>query len=162
MDKYEGKLTKPYDAAIFVYEVLRKLGSGKIDTFSNRFLSQKTQYFAQIFGVAPSYHFNLYIRGPYSPALTQDLFAIHEIGRAYQKKRFVSDELEERLKLLKDFLKDKEPRQLEVIATLHWLLKVAGLSFADAKKKITQLKKTTDAEFHQAFKNIQVIKQQIK
>lgn len=162
MDKYEGKLTKPYDAAIFTYEVLRKLGSGKVDTFRDRFLSQKTQYFAQLFGVSPSYHFNLYLKGPYSPALAQDLFAIHEIEPDYQKKRFVSDELESRLKLLKDFLKDKEPRQLEVIATLHWLLKAAGLSASTAKEKLAQLKETTDSEFNQALRNIQVIEKQTK
>ena len=162
MNKYEGKLTKPYEAAVFSYEVLKKLGSGKVVTFSDRFISQKTQYFAQLFGVSPSYQFNLYLRGPYSPALTQDLFAICGIDSDYQKKRFVSDELEDRFEQLKDFLKGKEPRQLEIIATLHWLLEVAELSIPDVKKKMIQLKEVTDIEFSQALKSIQVIRKQIK
>lgn len=162
MNKYKEKLTKPYDAAFFVLEVLKRLGSGEVNTFNDRFLSQKKQYFAQVFGVSPFYQFNLYLRGPYSPSLRQDLFALQNIEPEQFKKKFVSDELEKRFKQLKDFLSDKESRQLEIIATLHWFLKVAKLPISSAKNKLEQLKEATDIEFRQAVRSIQIIEKQTK
>ena len=47
--------------------------------FNERLILQKTIYLMQSFNLFIGYHFNWYIRGPYSPVLTKDAFKlIHE------------------------------------------------------------------------------------
>lgn len=155
------KFTKPYDTAVFAYDVLRRLGSGKVSSFIERLLSQKTQYFAQLFGVSPAYQFGLYVRGPYSSDLAHDLFAM-QLEKLPPLKKFVSDELENRFRQLDKFLEGKDARSLEIISTLHWLMKVVGLTTKDAKTKLQQLKEATEIEYQKAIQSIEKIEQQIK
>lgn len=140
-----------YDRALFVYYILRRLGAGRVDLFRDRLRSQKAQYFAQLFRVSPDYHFNLYIYGPYSPVLADDLFQIKKNGLRIKLGKFVPLELERRFQRLKKFINGKTNRQLEIIATLHWLLSIAHFSKQEAQKRIVNLKSATSDEVNYAF-----------
>ena len=154
MIRNNNSFTKPYNTVIFAYGVLKRLNSGNVNNFSQRFKSQKYQYFAQVFGVSPYYRFNLYLNGPYSPSLTQDLFKIRKDGIRIRVSKFVAEDLEKQFTQLEEFLKGKEQRELELIATLHWLFKVVGLSAERAKKRLIDLKNATNSEFKYAMNNI--------
>ena len=50
----------------------------QIQTFEDRLIAQKTICLAQAAGIQLGYHFGWYLRGPYSPGLTRDLFSVSE------------------------------------------------------------------------------------
>lgn len=147
----------PYDAALLAYSVLRRLGSGNIKTFEGRLKSQKAQYFAQLFGVSPAYRFNLYVRGPYSPDLAHDLFQIEENSIRAQEEKFTPEELEGRFQKLQGFISDKSTRQLELIATLHWLRRVAQLPVREATEKLAKLKSADEGEVSFSLNSVELL-----
>ena len=156
MNKYEGKLTKSYDTAIFAYTVLKRLGCGKIDTFEQRLKSQKVQYFAQLFRVSPSYSFSLYLRGPYSSDLAHDLFTIRDENNIdVDVSMFIPDELEERFIQLKKFIGEMGTRELEIASTLHLLVVIAKMNQVKARVKLKEWKGATENEIKEAFNKIE-------
>lgn len=146
-----------YDAVLLSCSVLKRLGSGDVDTFGQRFRSQKINYFAQEFGIVSCYPYNLYINGPYSPDLAHDLFQIKNNNIEVKAVKFAPDELEERFAKLQKFIEGKNDRQLEVIATLHWLIKKAKCTEAEAVKKIAEIKNASEGEIKYAFTSIKQI-----
>ena len=116
-------LKRDLDIVLLVRSILHRLGAGRLDTFKERLRNQKIQYFAQVFRVSPMYEFNLYIHGPYSPDLTRDLFGTQEYSIA--QTSFVALEAEARFNRLKAFVAGKAPRDLELLATYHWLKNIA-------------------------------------
>ena len=46
----------------------------KLETFTDRLIAQKAIYLAQTVGADLGYFYGWYLRGPYCPALTEDLF----------------------------------------------------------------------------------------
>lgn len=143
-----------HDAVLLTCSVLKRLKSGEIDSFNQRLKSQKVHYFSQLFGVSPSYSFNLYLRGPYSPDLAHDLFKIKNKGIRVRVSKFVPEELEKRFVNLEKFIAKKNNRQLEIVATLHWLIKIAKFSEFEAKKKLIELKEVSYDEVKYAFNSI--------
>lgn len=139
-----------YDVLLYLYSVLKRLGCGDVDTFEQRIVSQKTQYFAQLFGVSLRYNYNLYLKGPYSPVLANDLFEIKKLVSEQKIKpmlnKFIPEDLEERFSDLKEYLKGVTPRQLEILATYHWLKKVAGYPVKTARAELIVLKGATEKE----------------
>lgn len=149
--------TKEYDAAILAFSVLKRLGSGGVSSFDERLKSQKIQYLAQLFGVSPGYAFGLYLRGPYSSDLARDLFKIREAKIEANQEKFVPEELEERFVTLEEFIKGKSLRDLELVTTLHLLLKINTSGEKEATKKLIELKEATPAEVESAFEAIKQI-----
>ena len=154
MTDQENIFTQPYDVAVLAYSVLKRLGSGSVDYFSERLKCQKYHYFAQLFGVSPVYSFNLYIRGPYSPDLAHDLFEIKNQKIEANTEKFVPEELENRFNALENFIKDKDIRKLELSATLHWLMNIAKLSEPDAKERLKQIKSASAEEVEYAVESV--------
>ena len=150
----ENIFKNPYDAVLLTYNVLKRLNSGNVNTFEQRLRSQKIQYFAQLFGASPFYIFNLYLRGPYSPILAHDLFQINSKDIQIRTSKFIREELERRFLVLKKFINGKTNRQLEIIATLHWLIKKARFSNSEACKKLKELKMASLTEIKYAFNAI--------
>lgn len=144
MIKQENK--NEYDKLLYLLSILKRLDCGDVDSFQQRFKSQKTQYFAQLFGVSFRYPFNLYIKGPYSPELARDLYLIKKEGFRAVISRFIPEELERRMAFLKKYIGDMNDRQMEIVATYHWLVKVAGLPAVNAKDKLKELKRVSDSE----------------
>jgi len=137
---------KKEDDLLYVYSILRRLGSGEVNTFEQRLKSQKTQYFAQIFGLSLKYEYNLYLNGPYSPALAHDLFYIKENNIKSVEFTFAVVRLAEKYKALSQYLKDMTGRQMEIVSTFHWLRKVAGLNNIDSEDRLIKLKKANSEE----------------
>src|SRR5947207_10603765 len=48
----------------------------RLDNFPDRLVLQKAIYLAQAAGVQLGYQFHWYLKGPYSPGLTRDAFAV--------------------------------------------------------------------------------------
>jgi len=48
----------------------------KITFFQDRLILQKAVYLSQAAGLGLGYHFQWYLRGPYSPALTRDAYSV--------------------------------------------------------------------------------------
>ncbi len=142
----DHKFPRGVDTALLTFSVLKRLGTGRVASFDDRLRSQKVQYLAQLFKVSPEYPFGLYLRGPYSSQLADDLYRIQREGLDVREQPFTIDELEDRLRQLSSFLKGKDNRQLEVLVTLHWLLKIANLDLRDAKSKLIELKHATPYE----------------
>jgi uncharacterized protein YwgA len=154
MKEEKNLFTKSYDATLLTFSILKRLGSGGVETFSQRLRSQKIQYFAQSFGVSPYYRFSLYLWGPYSPALANDLFVIKNHNIDAKVDKFLSEELEKRFNNLKNFIEGKDDKQLELVATAHWLIKKAGFSEEKAKEKLIKLKNATLKEIEYSFNSI--------
>ncbi len=73
-----------------------------IDKFEDRLIAQKIVCLLQLKGVDLNYPCHLYVRGPYSPALTQDIF--NNTGRI---SKFQTDEiLDETTTIIVDRLKN--------------------------------------------------------
>lgn len=129
------------DTARYVEAVLHSLGAGKLNTFDNRLKTQKMQYLAQLFGITPTYSYNLYWRGPYSPHLSKDLFALQEVDHEPATVQFTITDLARRYKVLQEFVSTiKTNRQLELVVTMHWFSARLGLSEQSAFKKLLELK----------------------
>ena len=151
------KYTLDVDSVLLAFSVLRKLNAGKIDKFEDRLKSQKIQYLAQVFGVSPAYNFGLYIRGPYSAGLANDLFKIAEDKLEPDLSDFIPNILQDKFNKLNEFIKDKNNRQLELITTLHLLIKVMKYEVEQAVKKITEWKQATSDEINYSFSELEKI-----
>ena len=135
-------LSKAYDEVVLALGIIKRLKYLKIDSLNNRIQLQKGQYFAQIFGVSPPYEYNLYIRGPYSPHLCNDIYKLMEAKINPSETHFSSSEMESRFAALQDFLHNKTTRQLEVISTYHWLVKEVKMERKKALNKLRYLQNT--------------------
>lgn len=140
-----------YDDLLFVCSILHRLGSGGVDTFEQRLKSQKIQYFAQLFGVSLQYPYNLYVHGPYSPKLANDLYEIKREKIKPSSEHFVADYLEQRLAEAKKYIEGMSARQLEIVATYHWLMKVADFGVKEARTKLAKIKEVSEKELQYAI-----------
>jgi len=99
-----------------------KIHSFDINSFNSRVKLQKYVYIAkELFGIRLNYDFNLYLRGPYSTALARDYY---ELGN-YRSRSYRSslNRWRNNLYRFKDFVEGKETRELEILATTHFILK---------------------------------------
>lgn len=139
--------TKSGDEVFFVYSVLRRLGCGEMRTFEQRLRLQKVQYIAQLFNITFCYPYNLYVRGPYSPDLTADLFLAFRKHMEPDTAKFLAWDLEKMFQKANAFMKDLNNRELELVATMHWLLHRTKLSKLAMEKEFRKLKEPTSKEF---------------
>lgn len=101
----------------------------RLSSFDDRLILQKAVYLAQAAGVDLGYFFHWYLRGPYSPSLTRDAFAMaSEInGGLDDSDGWKFDETSiERLARLKPLIREAQPPQLaarlELLASVLFLL----------------------------------------
>ena len=148
-----NKLKYDLEISKFLCGVLKSLDAYKIDSFEDRFRNQKIQYLLQIFNLSPHFDFNLYIKGPYSPELTNTIF---EIKNNYDKEcieinKFVSPELQKNYNFLKFFISNKNNRDLELVTTVHWLKSNSRLNKSELISKLKEIKNATDDEISKVF-----------
>jgi hypothetical protein len=129
---------------------LDELGiDSSIDTIDDRKRVQKAVYLGQIARVDLGYRFGWYIRGPYSPGLTKDYFALADAvntGELDTQGRTLKPELRERLRTIRPLL--NPPREvslppedwLELLASLHFLRSVSKFDRDKAAARIRQEK----------------------
>jgi len=113
--------------------------------FDKRLIYQKMIYLLQSSGVSLGYGFTWYVRGPYSPGLTQALFDIDdETFKDAQNLEFVNnDEILKRIHKVRDNLEKYKdnPTYLEVLGSLVFIIKSSGKYMQDEELKKVLLQK---------------------
>ncbi|HTU91724.1 MAG TPA: hypothetical protein VMF69_16695 [Gemmataceae bacterium] len=120
-----------------------------IDTIDDRKRVQKAVYLGQIARVDLGYRFGWYLRGPYSPGLTKDYYALADAvnsGELDTQGRTLKPELRERLRRIRPLL-DPPPEGvlsqedwLELLASLHFLRRVSMFDSNKSTARIRQEK----------------------
>lgn len=127
--------------------VLDHLGTTDISSVDNRMEVQKAVYLAQAAGVTLGYSYGWYVKGPYSPSLTRDYYNLSgdEIAQATLKATAVEklDQVRALMEIAIDNL--GRPQRLELLASLHYLIKVSGMPVSEAKKRLNDTKKHVSA-----------------
>lgn len=134
--------------------VFRQLGIGK-DTFEARLISQKKMYLLQALGTDLGYRYNWYLRGPYSPALTNYMYAnldwLKDSGNELSKYS-LSDAAENNIKCVNELAQQsgsadlEEAAWYELLASLHYIYQnkkswsVTGTGLEDIFEKLRQYK----------------------
>jgi hypothetical protein len=109
--------------------LLKRIGNFEPTDFSSNFndrlILQKTIYLLEQFGLHIGYYFSWYLRGPYSPALTRDAYAIRKAYSKIVPAKFVDPKKERRFCEFLTFIKPFSRRHadLEKIASIHFLCK---------------------------------------
>lgn len=109
-----------------------------LDKFEHKLIIQKTICLLKILNIDAGYEFSLYVKGPYSPSLTHDLYFNKKQVTSLQTSYKVSEKEKETLKSILEFSNGLETTLLEIMATylfLKFILK------KDEKQAITELKK---------------------
>ncbi len=116
-----------------------------IDTLDDRKRVQKGVYLGQALGgLDLSYRFGWYLMGPYSPALTRDYYALNEAvesGEQLPAGARLRTRHAQRLSQLGEVLRSKpealnESDWLELVGSLHYLIRVKGLDRDRASNEI--------------------------
>ncbi|MCD9186302.1 MAG: hypothetical protein LUM44_07700 [Pyrinomonadaceae bacterium] len=122
-----------------------------ISTIENRVLIQKAVYFGQVAGTDIGYRFNWDQKGPYSGDLASDYHTLaNDISlgdKEYENKELQEPRKEDlhRIRSLMhvpDNVKLEQWDWLELLASLHYLKRVTGLSEEDSAQKIKKDKKS--------------------
>jgi hypothetical protein len=110
-----------------------------ISAFDDRLIAQKIVCLLELKGIDLGYSCSLYVRGPYSPDLTQDLFAFtREFETLKTNSRFSTDEKETAGELGRIF--GLRPVPLEVGATYGYYTLRQNRDPLEASKQVRRLK----------------------
>ena len=106
--------------------LFKRIGNFSMLTLNNRIIFQKTVYLMQAFGLYIGYRFSWYLYGPYSTGLARDGFGLIDVFKYSKPLEFIEDWAEERFEKFLDFIEPikKDPKQLEMLASLHFLKKL--------------------------------------
>lgn len=126
----------------------------KIDSFEDRLILQKAIYLAQAAGVHLGYHYQWYLYGPYSPSLTRDEYAVvTELAQDYdESKGWTLDEhstatLHNLQRLVGEGDRSKVARQLELLASVHFLITHEQVANTNDDQQITEVLKRFGKDF---------------
>lgn len=125
---------------------LKEVGvNSDVSGFDSRLILQKTVYLLEEAGIRLGYSFTWYIRGPYSPGLTRDLYEL-----ASNKEDVAGWVLDSHSKALAERLRPlfvtaakgesgATAKHLELLASVHYLATRRRLNINDAEEATTQL-----------------------
>lgn len=121
---------------------LRELGQDtQITTKADRLRIQKAIYLGQLSGVDLGYRYSWYVHGPYSPALTQDYYALSSLSeseRTHYAGSSLNQATRDKLQSIRPLLEkpvdvDLEPHNwLELLSSWHYLRRVNRLDVQSA------------------------------
>ena len=106
----------------------------KISTLDDRKRVQKAVYLGQLTGVDLGYRFSWYLMGPYSPALTQDYYALQtELtysawSEEQHSQHQLKDELAANLRTLKPYLTPSQECESDITQE-QWLELMASVDY---------------------------------
>lgn len=139
--------------------VLKELDiTHRMESFEDRLSVQKSIYLAQAAGVGLGHFFNWYLRGPYSPTLTQDVFdAIQNFDPSTALQGWELDKATRaRLTALRGSFAPPaglaKPSWLELMASVHYLIDRNQAEGGDADTLRCQL-----AKYNKVFSTPQVL-----
>lgn len=120
----------------------------RLETFEDRLILQKAIYLAQAAGVRLGYYFRWYLRGPYCPALTADAYAVASEpaqGSAESGAWHLDDGSAGILARIRPLFEAETPaeraRQLELLASVHYLVDRRQVPSGDAGRTADRLKR---------------------
>lgn len=100
-----------------VIACLKELGlKPSVDNFQDKLVIQKVIYLLQLKGVKTGFNYGLYVRGPYSPALTKEMYAHKQEFEHLKTNIELTQREREDIRELKELF-DFKPGLLEVAAT---------------------------------------------
>lgn len=103
-----------------------------IDSLDDRLRLQKAVYLGQLFDVDLGYRYSWYVKGPYSPSLTQDYFKLKEERGSDSTVHALRADVRANLATAKAFLVKPDdiplakPQWYELLASIHYLYKFSG------------------------------------
>ncbi len=110
------------------------LGNLKLDGFSDRLCIQKKIYLVQITGLDLGYRYNWYLRGPYCPSLTENVFLLREEinnGEHDYEEYCLAEMAQNLIGKVKNLwarpgnVSTEEPEWVEMLASMHYLKTIA-------------------------------------
>ncbi|MCL4552050.1 MAG: hypothetical protein M1305_00625 [Candidatus Marsarchaeota archaeon] len=124
-----------------VLACLKGLGmrTPSVDNFEDKLIIQKAVYLLQLKGVKTGFGFNLYVRGPYSPALTTELYSHKRELRGLETTTKLSEREAEIVQELRG-LTGLKPSLLEVAATYAYFAIDQGKDPLTATKGVRAIK----------------------
>lgn len=144
--------------------VLDNLGVPKdISNVQARKRIQKAVYLAQL-KLGLGYQYNWYLMGPYSPDLTSDYFSLKDAMNAEsgeKESQSLKPEYESRLKQIRPLLSApsdfplSEDDWLELLASVHYLLKSSGFKHDKAREVLSRQKPNLAPYYEYAEQKLQ-------
>ncbi len=140
--------------------------SSDIDTVNDRKRVQKAIYLGQLTGVDLGYRFGWYLKGPYSPSLTKDYFALEEALASGDREHDDKELNKSIIRKLRKALPLMEPPKevhlsqedwLELVSSLHFLREVQGLNNKDCLRTLKREKTRLAKYFDQAEEALQKV-----
>jgi hypothetical protein len=134
--------------------------SSDITSVNDRLRVQKAVYLAQVLGINLGYHYSWYVKGPYSPGLTQDYYRVSEAiggGDNSYENRTLNGALQALVPRIAQVLAMpgdvNVPREqwLEALASLHFLLRTSGYAVDQARGYLSQVKPHLNTVFDRAL-----------
>lgn len=125
-----------------VISYMKAMGMKKIraENFEDKIRVQKAACLLNLMGIKTGYNFSLYIRGPYSPGLTQDIYG-HKEELEGMKTDYEPGEREiKALGVLEEASKGLEPAILEIMATFAYIWKGQKKDLKEAMLETKRLK----------------------
>ena len=110
-----------------------------IHNFEDRLIAQKIVYLLQLKGVPLSYPFHIYVRGPYSPLLTKDLYNGERKISTFQTDVKLSDNTVQSINQLKDLF-GTSANLLEIGATYSFFNIEIGYDHVNSLNELKRIK----------------------
>jgi uncharacterized protein YwgA len=114
--------------------------SPRMDNFEHRLIIQKMVCLLELMGSEMGYNHSLYVRGPYSPILTQEAFEnkkkVEQLDTTYK----LSSAEKERIESIKNGSDNLNTALLEIMATYSFLTKAMMKNGTDATIILKRLK----------------------
>lgn len=156
-------MTQVSDNLSKLARLLKRLGNFDLWNFKGRLLFQKRIYLLQALGLDLKYRFSWYIRGPYSPSLTKDGFALIPIYNELPTEPLTQNEQQIITRFLNWLsLKKEDEEWLELVSSIHFLKEAhwtdKNLIFRKLQSKMPSLTVNIFNEAWQKLEEVGLIK----
>lgn len=94
-----------------------------VDNFQDKLVIQKTVCLLELSGINLDYPFSLYVRGPYSPTLTSELYTNKPAVNTLRSKEVLNEKEKQQLKNIHELSNSLDPTLLEIMSTYLFLIK---------------------------------------
>jgi len=111
-----------------------------VDSFQDKLVMQKAVCLMELLGFDTGYGFSLYVRGPYSPNFTSDLYENKESVRELRTTERLTSEEKELISKIHEISNHFNPTMLEIMATYAFLVKKLNRDYKSALIDLKTLK----------------------
>jgi len=110
-----------------------------ITSFDDKLIAQKVICLLELKGLNLGYTYGLYVRGPYSPDLTKDLYEFQDEFQEFKTKSLLNNQEKQTVDVLSRIFGLK-PVQLEIGATYGFYSLWEGYDPQEAQRRVKRLK----------------------